>query len=417
MRDRIPEFPAFLRANARWLFGGVLLTFFSSAGQTFFISLFAGQIRLELQLSHGDFGLLYMFATLASAGSLIWLGRILDVYAIATLAKWWLGLLALAALLMSFANSVAILLLALYLLRLFGQGLLSHTAMVAMGRWFFAERGRAVSVATIGHQLGEALLPLCVFSVLMLMNWRFVWLAAACILIFIALPASHVCLSRPRVASRRELEDFESGRQWTRFEVLRDTPFWAVCTGVLAPSFIGTSVFFHQVHLGEVKQWSAVVIASSFSVMSVMTIIVGLITGHFIDRYRASTVLPFFLFPLSFGCALLSIGEHPSNMIFFMILLGCSYGISSAVFGAIWPENYGTRHLGAIRAVVSAAMVFASALGPGLTGWFIDRGVDFEFQLLIMSIYCLLTMLVLFPVSRTLSIRRSHQLAVDPLKR
>ena len=59
--------PAFLRENARWLAGGFLLTLFSSYGQTFYIALSSGGIRGELGLSHGDFGWLYMFATLASA--------------------------------------------------------------------------------------------------------------------------------------------------------------------------------------------------------------------------------------------------------------------------------------------------------------------------------------------------------------
>ena len=56
----------FLRENARWLAGGFLLTLFSSFGQTFFISLSAGEIRAEYGLSHGTFGTLYMVATLAS---------------------------------------------------------------------------------------------------------------------------------------------------------------------------------------------------------------------------------------------------------------------------------------------------------------------------------------------------------------
>jgi MFS family permease len=92
-------------------------------------------------------------------------------------------------------------------------------------------------------------------------------------------------------------------------------------------------------------------------------------------------------------------------MAVFMFLLGSSYGVSGAVFGAIWPEVYGTRHLGAIRSLVSAAMVFASALGPGMTGWLIDRGIGFESQLLIMAVYCLATMLVLFRVAKTLDSR------------
>ncbi len=35
----------FYRDNARWLMAGLMLTLCSSFGQTFFISLFAGQIK------------------------------------------------------------------------------------------------------------------------------------------------------------------------------------------------------------------------------------------------------------------------------------------------------------------------------------------------------------------------------------
>jgi len=184
--------------------------------------------------------------------------------------------------------------------------------------------------------------------------------------------------------------------------VLRDPCFWAVCIGVLAPAFIGTSVFFHQIHLSELKGWTPTVIASSFTVMSITSVCVGLLAGQMIDRLSARQLLPYFLFPLALGCSVLSLGAPPLTMWVFMLLLGMSYGISGAVFGAIWPEVYGLRHLGSVRAVVSAAMVFASALGPGLTGWLIDRGIGFEIQMLCMSAYCVATMLVLFPVSKKL---------------
>ncbi|MFK7993581.1 MAG: MFS transporter [Granulosicoccus sp.] len=412
MRDLSLSFLAFLRQNIRWLMGGVLLTFFSSVGQTFFISLFAGQIRSDFALSHGDFGFYYMLATLLSAGTLVWLGKWVDSVPIARIAKFWIIALALAASFMAFADSVPGLLMSLYFLRLFGQGMLSHTALVAMGRWFHAERGRAVSVATTGHQLGEGLLPLIVVGLLVIMDWRSVWLVAVAALLVIALPLSHVSLSSPRTPSSRDRDNFERGYQWTRAEVLRDLPFWAVCTGVLAPAFIGTSVFFHQVHLAELKDWTLTVIASSFGVLSVTSVSVGLLTGQLVDRFSARAMLPFFLFPLSLGCFVLAIFDSALVMYLFMVLLGTSYGISSAVFGAIWPETYGTRHLGSVRAVVSAAMVFASALGPGLTGWLIDLGVGFESQLYAMSVYCMAMILVLFPVSRAL-IRRNQSMLTE----
>ncbi|MFT6304234.1 MAG: MFS family permease [Granulosicoccus sp.] len=405
MRDQLLTFGHFLRDNARWLAGGVLLTFFSSVGQTFFIASFAGAIRADFGLSHGGFGLIYMIATLGSALSLVLIGRVLDSVAVFKVAAVLIVLLSGASFLMASAKTVPILLLTIYLLRLLGQGMMTHTAMVAMGKWFVAERGRAVSVTTTGHQLGEGILPIALVALLAVADWRTAWQLASIVLLVIALPMSYWCLSTPRSPSTKDLQISENGRQWTRAETLRDVPFWAVCTGVLAPSFIGTSVFFHQVHLSEIKNWSSEVIAGSFVVMAITSVIVGLITGQLVDRFTARKLLPFFLFPLTIGCALLAVASDPWSMAVFMFLLGSSYGVSGAVFGAIWPEVYGTRHLGAIRSVVSAAMVFASALGPGMTGWLIDQGIGFEWQLLVMSVYCLATMLVLFRVAKTLDSR------------
>jgi len=410
MRDQILTFAGFLRSNARWLAGGVLLTFCSSVGQTFFIASFAGAIRDDFYLSHGEFGLIYMLATLGSAVTLVRVGRVLDTAAIHKVACVLLLLLAASALLMAYARSIPVLLLCIYCLRLFGQGMMTHTAMVAMGKWFVAERGRAVSITTTGHQLGEGILPLALVAVLAGSQWRSAWVLAAFVLLFVALPVAYFCLSTPRQPSRQDLDISEHGRQWTRAEALKDPPFWAVSTGVLAPSFIGTSVFFHQVHLGELKNWSSAVIAGSFAVMAITSVVLGLITGQLIDRFTARRLLPHFLFPLAIGCLWLGFARDPHTMAIFMFLLGSSYGVSQAVFGAVWPEVYGTRHLGAIRAVVSAAMVFASALGPGVTGWLIDQGVGFEFQLKIMAIYCLVTMMTLFRVSKKLDARMKRSI-------
>ena len=48
----------FLSENIQWLAAGILLTFLSSFGQTFFISIFAGEIRSTFGLSHGQWGLI-----------------------------------------------------------------------------------------------------------------------------------------------------------------------------------------------------------------------------------------------------------------------------------------------------------------------------------------------------------------------
>ena len=89
-----------------------------------------------------------------------------------------------------------------------------------------------------------------------------------------------------------------------------------------------------------------------------------------------------------------------------MALMGVSYGFSSTLFGALWPELYGTNHLGGIRSLIVAFMVFATAMGPGLTGALIDAGVSYPGQIAAMGVYCVMMIGVMTIVSRRALLRR-----------
>jgi sugar phosphate permease len=404
-------FLAFVRDNARWLAGGFLLTLFSSFGQTFFISLSAGGIREEYGLSHGGFGTLYMIATLGSALTLPRLGQIVDRYSVKHVALFIIPMLALAAISMAFSTNVVLLAFTIYLLRLFGQGMLTHTSFTAMGRWFSAQRGRAVSVVTLGHNAGEAVFPLIFVAVAVAVGWRNTWLMAAAALIFVALPVivSLIAVERAPRASD-PVARVAGARDWTRAEALRDPVFYLLFLGVMAPSFIGTVIFFHQVYLVELRGWSLEIFAGAFTLMAVMTATFALISGQLIDRFSAVALLPAFLIPLGLACLILGFFDGQWSAFAFMALLGLSWGFSSTLFGALWPEIYGTKHLGSIRALAVAVMVFASAMGPGLTGLLIDLGVSYPGQIVAMGAYCFAISLVMLKVSRRVRAR-----AVQPV--
>lgn len=168
----------------------------------------------------------------------------------------------------------------------------------------------------------------------------------------------------------------------------------------MAPGFIGTTIFFHQVYLVDLRGWSIEVFASSFTAMAATTIAFALLSGQLIDRFTGVALLPGFLLPLTAACFTLGTFEGQWSAFAFMALLGLSYGFSSTLFGSIWPEIYGTRNLGSIRALTVAIMVFATAMGPGLTGYLIDIGVDYPAQIVAMGVYCLLISFVMLYVSR-----------------
>ena len=121
-----------LRQEWRCLFYGLLMSFWSSLGQTFFISLFSHDIRTSLDLTHGEFGSYYAFATTASALTLFWLGKLADTVSVPRLSLMTLGGVCLAAFHFSFVSSVFSLVLGFYLLRLSGQGMMYHVYSTAV---------------------------------------------------------------------------------------------------------------------------------------------------------------------------------------------------------------------------------------------------------------------------------------------
>jgi len=398
----LQSYTRFIGSNFRWLLGGFLLTMFSSFGQTFFISLSTGHVREAFDLTSGEYGSIYMVATLASALTLTFFGRIVDYMSIVKTTVISTSLLALACVGFAQANSIIILVISLYGLRLLGQGMMTHISITAMGRWYARNRGKAISIVSVGFNVGLAILPAAFIGVSATIGWRNAWLVAAAILVLIAMPAIAALFRHERMAGSVEQASTESHIiQWTSSQMLRDPVFWIATLCLLGPPFIGTAIFFHQDYLFALRGWSINLFAWTFVMMTLISVLSGLITGIAVDRYSAIALLPIFLVPLGVGCLILAAVSSSVALITYMIFLGISTGINSLLYGALWPEVYGTKNLGSIRSIVTAMMVFASALGPGVVGFAIDLQVGISTQFLAMTAFCFLgTIALMFCSSR-----------------
>ena len=299
------------------------MAFFSSFGQTFFISLFGERIRETFTLTHGGFGLCYSIATLCSGFTIIWVGQKLDAIDLRPYcAALCVGLIA-ACLGMAFAPVVLALGAALYLLRLTGQGLLSHTAMTSMARYFDEHRGKAMSVAGLGFPAGEAVLPIIAVTVLAYITWRQAWLGIAALLAVVMVPivlwllrghtarhATHV--SQLDAAETRAASAVAPRRQWTRGETVRDPRFYLLLPAVVAPGFIVTGLFFHQVHLVESKGWTMTMFAATFAIFAGAQLPAGLLAGPLVDRIGATRLVPACLIPFIAGLVVLAASRRPA---------------------------------------------------------------------------------------------------------
>jgi MFS family permease len=382
----------FIRQNAPFLSAGALLTLLSSFGQTFFISVFAGEIRTEFGLSHGGWGAIYSLGTFASAAVMVWAGVLTDRFRARGLGIWVALLLAAAALAMAFASTLPALVAAVFLLRLAGQGMAGHIAIVAMARWYVAMRGRALSIASLGVAVGEAFLPLLAVALLTVYDWRLIWVGSA-VLSVATIPLLFRLLRLERTPRSISADVTASGlraRHWTRRDLFGHELFWLVLPSLLAPSAFSTAFFFHQVHLAEVKGWSHATLVAMFPLFTFTGIGALIVSGWLIDKLGALRLMPFVLLPMALGFLVLSAAESIWLTGVGMMLMGATQGANSTVLAAFWAEAYGTRHLGAIKSLATAIMVFGTAVGPLLTGVLIDAGLPFADQMPGIAAYFLL---------------------------
>lgn len=377
--------------NPRILAFGFLLTFCSSFGQTYFISLFSDELRATFDLGHGAFGTVYSLATLTSAFLMIWAGHFIDridlrIYTLAVSI-----LMVGAALFMSQlpSGSVVYLYVAFLLLRFGGQGLLSHAGMTAVARYVSEGRGKAIAIAALGYSAAEAIMPLTVITVVALMPWQSVWLAASVTLAVGLVPGAQLLLRGHRARHDALMagiaaSENSAARQFTRGQVLRDPFFWLIIPAALAPSFIVTGIFFNQRTIVAEMGWTMALFAAGFTVYALVTVASSLLSGPLIDRLGAVKLFPVVLLPFGVGLLLLGLFDAPAIAILFMIATGLSMGIYQTASTALWVEVYGVRHLGAIKAMAASFIVFSTAISPALIGWLIDAG----FTMATISLMC-----------------------------
>lgn len=389
----------FILQNARWLAATALLYFCSSFGQTFFISLFAGEIREAFNLSHGDWGFIYSGGTLASAIAMLCFGGYVDKYKISLNIKIVVISLSLICLAMTFVKQVWILPFIIFGLRFFGQGMLIHIPAVAIGKWYGKNKGKALSLSIMGFSIGEAILPVIFVSLFILIGWRNSWLVGTIILL-ITLPIIINLLSNERIPNSSQENIIDQvgmgSKHWKRKEVLKHWVFWSVIIPFLIPPIFSTAFFFNMVHLTEIKSWSLITFTSLFPFYTGMSILTTLISGWILDKFGVEKILPFYLLPMALGLLVFSYSDTYMTAAIGFSFLGMTQGLAMMIGGTFWPVYYGTKNLGSVRSLSTSCMVFGTAIGPAVVGKLLDFSINYNLILLGMSFLAIIASVCLW---------------------
>ena len=371
-----------LSLNKKVIIFGFIFTFFSSFGQSFFLGLFNAPIRNELSITHGQFGTIYASATICSSLLLIWIGKKIDEYRILNYSLFVVTLLFVSSLFFSYINSIYFLAVGIFLMRLSGQGLMSHASTTTISRFFEKSRGKALSTIWFGLSTAEFILPVLITYLFLIYSWRTVWQGIA-ILIILFLPLVIFSTIKSINLDSREFDNNPKLKKikiksWRRRDVIKDYRFYIVSLNMLAMPWMATGIFVYQSFITESKMWAVYTIPKAFMVYSITSIATLFLSGFLVDKFTGRKLISYMNIPLLLAMFVLFRFNHEIFAYIFLGLIGISNGLANILGSSTWAEIYGVKHIGSIKALTTAFMVFSTAFGTAIFGLLIDNGFTIE---------------------------------------
>ena len=371
-----------LSLNKKVIIFGFIFTFFSSFGQSFFLGLFNAPIRNELSITHGQFGTIYAFATICSSLLLIWIGKKIDEYRILNYSLFVVTLLFISSLFFSYINSIYFLAVGIFLMRLSGQGLMSHASTTTISRFFERSRGKALSTIWFGLSTAEFILPVLITYLFLIYSWRTVWQGIA-ILIILFLPLVIFSTIKSINLDSREFDNNPKLKKikiksWRRRDVIKDYRFYIVSLNMLAMPWMATGIFVYQSFITESKMWAVYTIPKAFMVYSITSIATLFLSGFLVDKFTGRKLISYMNIPLLLAMFVLFQFNHEIFAYIFLGLIGVSNGLANILGSSTWAEIYGVKYIGSIKALTTAFMVFSTAFGTAIFGLLIDNGFTIE---------------------------------------
>ena len=396
----------FKSLNFKVILFGFIFTFFSSFGQSFFLGLFNAPIRNELGITHGQFGSIYASATICSSLLLIWVGKKIDDYRILNYSFFVIILLFFSSLAFSFINSIYFLAFGIFLMRLSGQGLMSHASTTTISRFFEKSRGKALSTVWFGLSTAEFVLPVLITYFFVIYSWRTVWQGIA-VLIILFLPLVILNTIKSINLDSRETDINPNHKKikiksWRRRDVIKDYRFYIVSLNMLAMPWIATGIFVYQSFITDSKMWAVYTIPKAFMVYSITSIVTLFLSGFLVDKFTGRKLILFMNMPLLLAMFVLFQFNHEVFAYIFLGLIGVSNGLANILGSSTWAEIYGVKYIGSIKALTTAFMVFSTAFGTGIFGLLIDNGFTIENIAFAGGVYIVISLILLIFFRKTI---------------
>lgn len=381
MPDSLVREAIFAALGRRWFYGWTVLAvaglgiFASGPGQSHTFSVFVGPIAADLGVSNTSIASAYGLATLAAAGFLPSMGRLVDRFGPRRTTAIVVLLLGAACMAFGAVPGLVSLAIGFAALRFLGQGSLMLNCSNLVAQWFSRRRGFAMSLMALGFALSMAVHPPLAQALVQALGWRSAWLVLGALTWALMLPPVLLLVhdrpedrglapdgDRPETSPDAAPPPPVSGL--TLREALATRAFHILAAGWFTIAMLVTTLHFYQVSILTAQGVAPAVAARLFTVSALTMVIAMPVVGRTFDRYRTRFVLGAGLCVTAAALVAVTLATDLVTSVGYAVVFGLNNAFSMTMFGYLWPRYFGRRHLGSIQGTGQMIGVAGASLGP-----------------------------------------------------
>ncbi len=361
-------------------------------GRTQGLGLVTEPLLRDLGLDRVAYAQINLWATLLGSVCALGVGRLLDQFGSRVVLVAVAAALGLVVCAMSQVTSVVALAALVTLTRGLGQSALSVVSLTMVGQWFVRRIDTAMATYSVVMSMGFMIAFPVVGRVIQSDGWRVAWWRIGVALILVLTPLAWLVVRRSpeaaglapdgesppgptlsRQAGSGEKADtaIEEGIDWRA--ATRMPAFWAFALATSLYGLIASGIgLFNEAVLAE-RGFGPAMYYQTLVVTALTGLAGNFLGGWLLRTVRLTSLLAVSMAILTAGLLALPLITLAWQVYAWATAMGVGGGFITVLFFTVWPRVFGRRHLGRIQGAAQAMTVVASAVGPLLLAWCVER--------------------------------------------
>jgi MFS family permease len=336
------------------------------------------------------------------------LGLLADRYNARFILTFFVAILGLGAFLMSYSSSVSNASL-FFALAGIGHSACWAPVVALIQRWVSDKRrGIALALTDIGSATGIAVWSALIPIIVSTYSWQTGWISLGMFAFLVAGLNGFLVRSHPEEKSSSQ---HPTSTQFTH-ETVRATyrrllyngTFWLIGLSYLAIAFSILIPFtFLTIYVSQGLAISYEAATRLIAVIAIAGVFGKLVLGHLSDTLGRIRVMMLCGALVAMGCLGMACFQGYITLILCTFVFGIGYGAIWPVYAASAVDYFSKESAGGVVGLWTIYLGVGSMLSPVMTGWTIDATGGYVWAFILAMISAAISLLLLFPISKTAS--------------